>query len=126
MVTNNMLAVGVDMIEVDRIERSLERHGPNFLDRIFTAQEQAYCNGQINRLAARFAIKEAVSKALGTGIGDVAWKDIEIVNDERGRPQLILHDGASNLAAEKGLLNWSISMSHTDRHAIGMVVALGK
>jgi holo-[acyl-carrier protein] synthase len=121
-----MVAVGVDMIEVDRIERTLDRHGARFLDRVFTAQEQATCGRQANRLAARFAIKEAVGKALGTGIGDAGWKDIEVINDERGRPQLILHNRATTLAEENGLHKWSISMSHTDKHAIGMVVALGK
>ena len=120
-----MLAVGVDIIEVDRIERTLDRQGTRFLDRIFTAQEQAYCGGRANRLAARFAVKEAVGKALGTGIGDVGWKDIEVVNDERGRPELVLHETATALAEEMGLRHWSISMSHTDTHAIGMVVGLG-
>jgi holo-[acyl-carrier protein] synthase len=118
--------VGVDMIEVDRIERGLARHGARFLDRIFTVQEQATCDGRAARLAARFAIKEAVGKALGTGIGDVGWKDIEVVNDERGRPELILHNSAAFLAREKGLKCWSISMSHTESHAVGMVVALGE
>lgn len=121
-----MLAVGVDIIEVDRIERSLSRHGSRFLDRIFTAQEQAYCGGRANRLAARFAVKEAVGKALGTGIGDVLWRDIEVVNNARGKPEIILHDTAARLAEEMGLREWSISMSHTDTHAIGMVVAIGQ
>lgn len=120
-----MLSVGVDIIEVARIERSLERLGSRFLDRIFTKQEQAYCGGRADRLAARFAVKEAVSKALGTGIGDVGWKEIEVVHDERGRPELILHDTATTLAEEKGLRQWSISMSHTDTHAVGMAVGLG-
>lgn len=120
-----MLAVGIDIIEVVRIQRSLDRHGTRFLDRIFTVQEQAYCGGRADRLAARFAVKEAVGKALGTGIGDVSWKEIEIVNDERGRPELVLHSAAANLAEELELQRWSISMSHTDTQAIGMAVAQG-
>ncbi len=120
-----MVTVGVDIIDVDRIERALDRLGTRFLDRIFTVQEQAYCGGRADRLAARFAVKEAVGKALGTGIGDVGWKDIEIINDERGRPELSLHNAAITLAEEMGLNQWSVSMSHTDTHAIGMVVALG-
>ena len=121
-----MLAVGVDIIEVDRIERSLDRLGSRFLDRIFTQQEQAYCDGRVDKLAARFAVKEAVGKAFGTGIGDIGWRDIEIVNDERGRPELILHNKAMVLAEKKGLSEWSVSMSHTDTHAVGMAVAIGK
>ncbi len=117
-----MLAVGVDMIEIVRIQRSLDRHGARFLDRIFTHQEQAYCTGSAEKLAARFAVKEAVGKALGTGIGDVGWKEIEIVNNHRGRPELVLHSAAADLADDLGLNQWSISMSHTDDHAIGMVV----
>lgn len=121
-----MLRVGVDMIEVARMERGVERHGQRFLDRFFTPQEQAYCEGRATSLAGRFAIKEAVGKALGTGIGDVYWKDVEVVSDERGRPELILHERAQTLAAQLGLTEWAISLSHTETHAIGFVVATGK
>lgn len=120
-----MLAVGVDIIEIVRIQRSIDRHGARFLDRIFTIQEQTYCLGRADRLAARFAVKEAVGKAFGSGIGDVSWKEIEVVNDERGRPELMLHEAAAVLAKELNLHQWSISMSHTDTHAIGMAVAQG-
>lgn len=120
-----MLAVGVDIIEVVRIQRSIDRHGNRFLDRIFTVQEQAYCTGRVERLAARFAVKEAVGKAFGTGIGDIGWKDIEIINDERGRPELILHDAAAELSKVMALGEWSISMSHTKTHAVGFAVAMG-
>ncbi len=120
-----MLAVGVDIVEVARLRRSLERHRERFLDRIFTTQEQAYCSGRAESLAARFAVKEAVAKALGTGIGDVSWQEIEVINDERGRPILILHGAAAILAEELKLQQWAISMSHTSSHAIGMAVAQG-
>jgi len=120
-----MLTVGIDMIEILRIQRSINRSGQRFLDRIFTVQEQAYCSGRAEKLAARFAVKEAVGKALGTGIGDIGWKEIEIVNNERGRPELILHKAAAVLAEELQLSQWSISMSHTDTHAVGMVAAFG-
>ncbi len=120
-----MLRVGVDIIDIERVERSLERLGARFLDRIYTTQEQDYCNGRADKLAARFAVKEAVGKALGTGIGDVEWKDIEVVNDEHGRPQLFLHNAAITLAEELGLNQWSVSMSHTETHAVGMAVAVG-
>jgi len=119
-----MLAVGVDLVEVSRVEASATRYGPRFYDRVFTPQEQAYCAGHAARLAGRFAIKEAVGKALGTGIGDVRWTDIEVVCDARGRPTLVLHDAAQRLAVELGLSDWAISLSHTETHAIGFVVAL--
>jgi holo-[acyl-carrier protein] synthase len=118
-----MLAVGVDMIETARIERGIARHGDRFLRRFFTEQEIGYCNGRIPSLAGRFAIKEAVGKALGTGIGDINWTDVEVVCDERGKPHLVLHNRAIDLAQSLGLAEWSISLSHTDTHAIGFVVA---
>lgn len=120
-----MLAVGVDMIEVSRIATALQRHGERFNRRFFTSQELAYCAGRAERLAGRFAVKEAVAKALGTGIGDVRWIDIEVVCNERGRPELILHERAKELAAALGLKEWSISLSHTDTHAVGFAVATG-
>lgn len=119
-----MLAVGIDMIEVKRIHNSIERFGLRFLQRIFTERELNYCNGRVERLAARFAAKEAVGKALGTGIGDVSWQEIEIVNEANGRPYLLLHGAASKIAGASGLGSWALSMSHTDTHAIGMVVAM--
>lgn len=119
-----MLSVGVDMIEISRIEQAMARHGDRFFKRFFTAQERESCHDQASRLAGRFAVKEAVGKALGTGIGDVSWTDIEIVNDDRGKPELILHNQAQTLAAELGLHNWSISLSHTETHAIGFAVAM--
>ena len=121
-----MLAVGVDLIEVERIAASLEKYGQRFLDRIFTAREQGYCDGRAECLAARFAVKEAVAKAMGTGIGDISWQDIEIVNEENGRPTLVLHGAASAMSRTMGLKLWSISLSHTHTHAIGMVVAANK
>ena len=120
-----MLAVGIDMIEVARIEKGIARHGDRFYNRFFTPQEQAYCAGRLTSLAGRFAIKEAVAKALGTGIGDISWTDVEVVCDERGRPELMLHNNAKELAATLGLDQWSISLSHTETHAIGFAVATG-
>jgi holo-[acyl-carrier protein] synthase len=120
-----MLSVGVDMIEISRIERAITRHGDRFFARFFTAQERESCHEKPARLAGRFAVKEAVGKALGTGIGDVSWTDIEIVTDNRGKPALVLHNQAQKLAADLGLHQWSISLSHTETHAIGFVVAMG-
>ncbi len=120
-----MLATGVDLIEIERVRRGLERYGARFADRFFTPREQAQCAGRVASLAGRFAVKEAVGKALGTGIGDVGWKDIEILSDERGRPHLTLHNAAEQLAAARGLSQWAISLSHTGTHAVGLAVAQG-
>jgi holo-[acyl-carrier protein] synthase len=122
----SILATGIDMIEIDRIERGVSRHGDRFHNRFFTQQEIAFCEGQASRLAGRFAVKEAVAKALGTGIGDFKWTDVEIVCDGRGKPELVLHNQARDIASAQGLLKWSISISHTDTHAIGMAVAIGE
>lgn len=120
-----MLSVGVDIIEVKRVEEALARHGERFSRRIFTEQEWAYCHGRNTSLAGRFAIKEAVGKALGTGLGIISWRDIEVVNDAEKKPHLVLHGRAKALAAELGLTEWSISLSHTETHAVGFVVAMG-
>lgn len=111
------------MIEVARIEHSLAQFGDRFSIRLYTQRERVYCGSNPQRLAARFAAKEAVAKALGTGIGDVRWLDIEIDGDERGRPLLLLHGAAAQLATELGLTTWEVSLSHTQTHAIAFVVA---
>ena len=121
-----MLRSGVDIVEIARVERVMARSGQRFLTRIFTAQEQAYCQGRMASLAGRFAVKEAVAKTLGTGIGEMSWVEIEIVSDGLGRPELVLHGAAKRLADELGLVEWSISLSHTENYAIGFAVAAGK
>ena len=118
-----ILRTGVDFLEIERLRETAERHGEHFIARIFTPTEQAECGKNYQSLAARFAAKEAVSKALGTGIGDVGWQDIEILRAENGAPVLMLHGYAKKLAAELGLKTWSISLSHTREHAVAMVVA---
>jgi holo-[acyl-carrier protein] synthase len=120
-----ILRTGVDLIEVTRVRAALERHGEKFLVRIFTAAEQRECGGRFTSLAARFAAKEAVSKALGSGIGAVRWVDIEVRGDENNAPHLYLYGAGAELAKQLGLSNWSISLSHTESHAIAFVVALG-
>lgn len=119
-----MLRSGVDIIEIDRIDRAILRHGQRFFDRFFTRQELIDCGGRTPALAARFAAKEAVAKALGTGIGDVSWKEIEIVNSERREPVLKLHGNAQQVASAQGLKVWSVSLSHTHEHAVAVAVAL--
>ena len=114
---------GVDLIEVERIDHAILRHGDRFFLRFFTEQELIDAAGSTPALAARFAAKEAVSKALGTGIGDVGWKEIEIINGPRRQPLLILHGRARRLAADQGLHDWTVSLSHTHEHAIAVAVA---
>lgn len=120
-----MLRIGVDLIEVERIRQSMERYGERFYVRFFTPTEREQANGVPTRLAARIAAKEAAAKALGTGIGDVCWVDIEVLSDERGRPHLNLHRAAALLAGDLGLHLWQVSLSHTRDHAIAFVVAMG-
>ena len=118
------LASGIDLIEIQRLEDAIGRHGERFLERIFTPRELAEVGDSVASLAARFAAKEAVSKALGTGIGAVGWGDIEILRGAQREPVLHLHGAAARLAKEKNLTAWSISLSHTTSHAIAMAVAL--
>lgn len=118
-----MISSGIDLIEIHRIKRAMDRHGDRFLKRFFTEQEIVFCDGRARSLAGRFAVKEAVAKALGTGIGDFNWTDIEVVCDGRGRPELVLHNQALEQAARLGLVEWSISISHSETHAIGLAFA---
>ena len=119
-----MIRCGIDMIECERIADGIERLGERFLQRFFTAGEREDCADNPTRLAARFAAKEAVAKALGTGIGDIRWVEIEVRSDnDRRRPQLILHGAAKSLADEQKLEEWDISLSHTKSQAIAVAVA---
>ena len=123
------LATGVDLIEIERIRRALERHGERFLRRIFTIAELEDLGPQpaahTASLAARFAAKEAAAKALGCGIGPVGWLEIEVRRGPAHEPQLALHGAAARLAKAKGLTQWTVSLSHTQDYAIALVVAAG-
>ncbi|NOZ49902.1 MAG: holo-[acyl-carrier-protein] synthase [Chloroflexi bacterium] len=121
-----MLRSGIDLIEIERIATTLERHGERFLQRVFTEREIERYGPRIASLAVRWAAKEAVAKVLGCGIGAVGWKEIEILSDERGAPQLHLHGHAALMAAELGISEWALSLSHTRYYAIAMVVAQGE
>jgi holo-[acyl-carrier protein] synthase len=114
---------GVDIIEIERVARAIERHGSRFYLRFFTEREVAESRRQAAALAARFAAKEAVAKALGTGIGVVRWIDIEIVSGTQRQPELRLHGAAARLAGELGLAEWAVSLSHTHQHAVAFAVA---
>lgn len=120
-----MIRTGVDLMEVYRMEAVIERHGNRFLERIFTLNELQLFRHRTQSLAARFAAKEAVAKALCTGIGQVEWVHIEILSGPNQEPMLVLHEKAKEVAEEIGLHTWSISLSHTHEHAVAMVVAIG-
>jgi holo-[acyl-carrier protein] synthase len=119
------LATGVDLIEIARIEEVVSRHGKHYLERIFTPAELAQVGKRTESLAGRFAAKEAVTKALGCGIGEVTWKEIEILGDEQNAPVLTLHGAAEAKAKELGLTTWSVSISHSQSYSVAFVVAVG-
>jgi holo-[acyl-carrier protein] synthase len=120
-----VIAVGVDLIEISRIETMVERYGDRFLERIYTEGELAYAAGRLSALAARWAAKEAAAKALGTGIGQVAFHELEVVCDAQGKPELWLHGNAARLAAHLNLRQFALSLSHTANYALALVVAQG-
>ncbi|MEW5957688.1 MAG: holo-ACP synthase [Chloroflexota bacterium] len=117
-----MKIIGVDIVEIERLAQSVARFGDRFLQRVYTEQELAYCHGRITSLAARWAAKEAVAKALGTGIGEVGWHEIEVVSEDNCRPTLRLHGAAAALAARRGISAFAISLSHAKEYAVAFVV----
>jgi len=118
------LATGVDLIEIQRVANVIDRFGARFLERVFTPKELAEVGSNVISLAARFAAKESVAKALGTGIGEIRWQEIEIIRGPAREPTLYLHGAAKQLAQVQSLQTWSISLSHTHTHAIALVVAM--
>jgi len=120
-----VLRTGVDLIEISRIEEVVSRHGKHYLERIYTPAELEQCGKRTESLAGRFAAKEAVAKALGSGIGDVSWKEIEVLGDEQNAPVLILHGAAEQMAKGIGLTTWSVSISHSQSHSVALVVMIG-
>jgi holo-[acyl-carrier protein] synthase len=112
-----ILGSGIDLVEIRRIQQSLERYGQRFLDRVYTSAEQAYClrkRKAAESLAARFAAKEAGAKALGTGISrGVNWLEIEVTREPGGRPTLHFHGRAAEIAARMGVVHAALSITHT-------------
>jgi len=119
------LSSGVDLVEIQRLQDAIDRHGERFLNRIFTPQELEEVGRNSASLAARFAAKEAVAKALGTGIGPVNWHEIEVLRGPARQPLLYLHGAAELLARQLCLVEWSLSLSHTATLVIAIVVASG-
>jgi holo-[acyl-carrier protein] synthase len=117
------LAAGVDAIEIHRVQEVLDHHGDRFLRRVYTEFEIAYCRGRIRELAVRFAAKEAMMKALGTGIRGVGWREIEILADRRGKPLVYLHGRAKKRAEAIGLGQPEVSLTHSEDMALAFIVA---
>jgi holo-[acyl-carrier protein] synthase len=122
----SVLGIGIDLVENARIQRSIERFGERFLHRVFTAGEIVYCQSMKfpeRHFAARFAAKEALSKAFGTGIGKaMSWKEIDVRNKPSGEPLVVLEGGATELADERGVTKVWISLTHTEHHAIAVII----
>ena len=121
-------SIGTDLIEIVRIQRAIEKN-PHFMERVYTANEIAYCRRKKNAwqsFAARFAAKEAVSKAFGTGIGPVGLMEIEILNAENGQPKVVLHGKALQLAADRNIQRVHISLSHSEAYAMATAVLEGE
>jgi len=131
MASGNVLGIGVDLVENDRMEEMLDRWGPKFKDKVFLKKEQQYCETKASpshHYAARFAVKEAVSKAFGTGVGPhIGWLDIEVIRDpETGAPSVKLSAKGRKLASARKAGNVLVSLSHTKNYAMAHALLLGK
>lgn len=126
----SILAHGIDIVETSRIVEMLDEHGPRFIERCFTDAEREYAEAsakrRLERYAVRFAAKEAVLKALGTGWRNgVSWRDIGIVHEPSGQPKVVLAGRCAEIARERGISQWHVSLSHTDLMAMASVIAVG-
>ena len=125
-----IIAHGIDLVDCPRIEQMIERHDQRFIDRVFTAAEQAYADSNkdsVEKLAGRFAAKEAILKLMGTGWrGKIAWTDIEVVNNPMGQPEVTLVGEVKKIADRLGITHISVSITHTANFAIASAVALAE
>lgn len=125
-----VIGVGIDLVEIGRIRSAIERHGERFLRRVFTEEEQRYCFDKKDpapSLAARFAAKEAVSKAFTTGIGaELNWTSIEVVRGSREEPAIMLDSKGQALLEQVGGQGVLISLTHTEAHAMAIALIIGK
>jgi holo-[acyl-carrier protein] synthase len=118
------VSVGIDIIEIARIQRTLDDFGERFLHRVFTETERDRFRTRLDELAGRFAVKEATSKALGTGIRGIRWREIEVLTNRRGKPVLVLHGQARERAKMLGLTDFSVSITHSRTDAMAIVIAV--
>jgi holo-[acyl-carrier protein] synthase len=124
-----LIGVGTDIIEIDRLKRASERSGGRLLEKIFTPGERSFCDARRDRFscyAARFAAKEAVLKAMGTGMAGCGLADVEVTRTPGGRPEILLHGAAAEIAKNKGIAVVLISISHNRDQAVAFAVAEGK
>ena len=121
---NRDLATGIDIVEVQRFRDLSPSIRERFFQRVLTAGEREAMAGQFERAAGFFAAKEALSKALGCGIGPISWQEIEILKNEQGKPELKLYGNALKIAVQAGISDWSLSISHTRQNAIAMVIGV--
>jgi holo-[acyl-carrier protein] synthase len=117
--------VGVDLVDVARFKLAITRH-PHLIERLFTEGERRDARERPERLAARFAAKEAVLKTLGVGVGAAPWRAIEVTTDDAGAPSVLLHGPASELARRAGVATWHLSMTHTHAAAVAFVIGSSK
>ena len=118
------IGVGIDIIEIARIQRALDDFGERFLQRVYTPGEQERYRTRVPELAVRFAAKEATSKALGTGIRGIRWKEMEILSNRRGKPVLVLHGQAAARATLLGFTAFDLSLTHSRTDAMAFVVGV--
>ena len=125
-----IVAHGIDLVDCPRIEEMIKRHGERFVNRVFTANEQAYAEknkNSIEKLAGRFAAKEAILKLIGTGWrGKISWTDIEVINNPMGQPEITLSGEVEKLADKLRIKHISVSITHTANFAIASAVALAQ
>lgn len=122
---------GIDLVEIARIDRMVLEHGDRFLNRCFTERERAYAatrpRRQAEHLAGRFAAKEAILKALGTGwTGQIAWTEAEIIREPSGQPKVMLHGRCAQIALRLGITCWRLSISHVSSHAMASAIGVGE
>ena len=124
-----VFGIGIDILEVERIQKQLERSKPRFCEMVYTRNELEYCLKKANSrvqaqcLAGRFSAKEAFLKALGTGLRDgIGWKDIEVMPNSQGQPTMVLKDQALRILQTLGITSWHVSISHTRQWATAVVV----
>ncbi len=121
---------GIDIVEIERIKRMLDEHGERFVERCFSLNERSYCESgggrRAERFAARFAVKEAAFKALGTGWrSGIAWTDVAVMHEPSGRPRLSVSGVFADHAQQAGVREWQVSLSHASGYAVASVLAIG-
>ena len=125
----HIIGLGTDLVEVSRFRLAMERRGERLNERLFSDDERAYAAKQkdaAKSLAARFGAKEAVMKAMGVGLWKFKLRDVEVVRAKSGAPSVALHGRAAEMAAERGIVDWQLSLTHTDTTALAIAIAIGR